>query len=74
MGYYNKRYPSQRAKCFISRMIVRQQQPGTHDAWAQLCISRGASAAQIKPVHTLDTPEKRDFFLQRMNDKETQTI
>ena len=74
MGHYNKRYPSQRAKCFISRMIVRQQQPGTHDAWAQLCISRGASAAQIKPVHTLDTPEKRDFFLQRMNDKETQTI
>ncbi len=74
MGYYNKRYPSQRAKCFISRMIVRQQQPGTHDAWAQLCISRGASAAQIKPVHTLDTQEKRDFFLQRMNDKETQTI
>ena len=74
MGYYNKRYPSQRAKCFISRMIVRQQQPGTHDAWSQLCISRGASAAQIKPVHTLDTQEKRDFFLQRMNDKETQTI
>ena len=73
MGYYNKRYPSQRAKAFISRMIVRQQQPGTHDAWAQLCISRGASAAQIKPVHTLDTAEKRDFFLQRMNDKKTQT-
>ena len=73
MGHYNKRYPSQRAKCFISRMIVRQQQPGTHDAWAQLCISRGASAAQIKPVHTLDTQEKRDFFLQRMNDKKTQT-
>ena len=74
MGHYNKRYPSQRAKCFISRMIVRRQQPGTHDAWAQLCISRGASAAQIKPVHTLDTAEKRDFFLQRMNDIEKQTI
>lgn len=71
MGVCNKRYPSQRAKSYIDRMIVRHQEPGTHDAWAALCIERGASAAQIKPVHSLDTPEKREFFLQRMKSTET---
>ena len=69
MGFCNKRYPSQRAKAFIGRMVVQKQQPGTHDAWSALCISRGASAAQIKPVHSLDNEEKRAFFLQRIEDK-----
>ena len=69
MGFCNKRYPGQRAKAFIGRMIVQKQQPGTHDAWSALCISRGASAAQIKPVHSLDNEEKRAFFLQRIEDK-----
>ncbi len=68
MGHFNKRYTSQRAKAFIGRMVIRHQQPGTHDVWAAQCISRGASAAQIKPVHSLDNPEKREFFLQRMKD------
>ena len=57
---------SQRAKAFIERMVVRIQEPGTHDAWAALCVSRGASAAQVKPVHCPDTPEKREFFLSRI--------
>ena len=69
MGFCNKRYPSQRAKAFIGRMVVRKQTPGTHDAWAAQCIARGASAAQVKPVHSLDNDEKRSFFLQRMEDK-----
>ena len=66
MGRCNKRYSGQRAKQFIDRMIVQIQAPGTHDAWAERCISLGASAAQIKPVHSLDTEEKRDFFLSRI--------
>ena len=66
MGQFNKRYESQRAKAFIERMVVQIQEPGTHDAWAALCVSRGASAAQIKPVHCPDTPEKREFFLSRI--------
>ncbi len=66
IGQCNKRYPSQRAKRFIDRLAVRVQQPGTHKAWAQLCVSRGASPAQIKPVHSLDTDEKREFFLSRI--------
>ena len=69
MGLCNKRYPSQRAKAFIGRMVVKKQQPGTHDAWSALCISRGASAAQIKPVHSLDNEEKRAFFLQRIEEQ-----
>ena len=69
MGHCNKRYPSQRAKAFIGRMVVKKQTPGTHDAWAAQCIARGASAAQVKPVHSLDNDEKRSFFLQRMEDK-----
>ena len=66
MGVCNKRYPSQRAKAFISRLIVQHQQPGTHDAWAARCVEQGASAAQIKPVHSLDNETKREFFLSRL--------
>ncbi len=69
MGRCNKRYPGQRQKMFISRMIVEHQQPGTHDAWAAQCVSRGASMAQVKPVHSLDSDEKRNFFLQRIENK-----
>ena len=71
MGHCNKRYPSQRQKSFIGRMIIRHQKPGTHEAWAARCIERGASAAQVKPVHSLDNEEKREFFLQRIEDTKT---
>ncbi len=66
MGRCNKRYTSQREKAFISKMVVRKQQPGTHSAWAQKCVSQGASAAQIKPVHFIDNESKREFFLSRL--------
>lgn len=66
MGQCNKRYPSQREKKFISRMIIEHQQAGTHDAWAARCIEQGASAAQVKPVHSLDNEAKREFFLSRL--------
>lgn len=66
MGKCNKRYPSQRDKAFISRMIIQKQQPGTHAAWAQHCIDNGASAAQVKPVHFIDNDTKREFFLNRI--------
>lgn len=66
MGKCNKRYPSQRDKAFISRMIVQKQIPGTHSEWARRCISQGASAAQIKPVHFIDNDAKREFFLSRI--------
>lgn len=68
MGKCNKRYPGQREKKFISPLLVRHQKPGTHDEWAQLCISRGASLAQVKPVHSLDNEEKKEFFMSRIVD------
>ena len=66
MGQCNKRYESQRAKSFIGRLTVQMQQPGTHAAWAARCIEKGASAAQVKPVHSLDNEEKREFFLSKI--------
>ena len=66
MGRCNKRYSGQRAKSFISRLVVQRQQPGTHEAWAAHCIAQGASAAQVKPVHSLDNAQKREFFLSRL--------
>ena len=66
MGQCNKRYPSQREKGFIGKLAVRRQLPGTHKQWAERCVSLGASAAQIKPVHSLDNEEKKEFFLSRI--------
>ncbi len=66
MGKCNKRYPSQREKGFIGRLAVQKQIPGTHKQWAERCVSLGASAAQIKPVHSLDNEEKKEFFLKRI--------
>lgn len=66
MGKCNKRYPSQREKGFIGRLAVQKQIPGTHKQWAERCVSLGASAAQIKPVHSLDNDEKKEFFLKRI--------
>ena len=66
MGQCNKRYESQRAKSFIGRLAVQKLQPGTHAAWALRCVDAGASASQIKPVHSLDNPEKKEFYLSRI--------
>ncbi len=66
LGHCNKRYTGQRQKAFIDRLIVRRQIPGTHAAWAQRCVDNGASAAQVKPVHSLDTEAKKEFFLSRI--------
>ena len=66
MGQCNKRYPSQREKGFIGKLAVRRQIPDTHRQWAERCVSLGASAAQIKPVHSLDNEEKKEFFLSRI--------
>lgn len=66
MGQCSKRYTTQRAKGFISPLTVQYQKPGTHKEWADRCISRGASRAQVKPVHSLDNDDKKEFFLARV--------
>ena len=48
------------------RELVQKQIPGTHKQWAERCVSLGASAAQIKPVHSLDNEEKKEFFLSKI--------
>ena len=61
-----KRYGTQRDKAFINRMVIELQQPGTHDAWFNRCVSLGASTTQVKPVHSLDNDTKREFFMSRL--------
>ena len=70
MGDFCKRYTGQREKSFISRLAIQRQIPGTHEMWAKRCIERGASAAQVKPVHSLDNDDKKEFFLSRIIDKQ----
>lgn len=69
MGVCNKRYPSQREKGFISRLVIKKQLPGTHAEWAKRCVAQGASVAQVKPVHSLDNEAKREFFLGRIEEE-----
>lgn len=69
MGECNKRYISQREKGFIGRLTTQKQITGTHKQWAQRCIGLGASPSQIKPVHSLDNEEKKEFFLSKIQTK-----
>ena len=66
IGQCNKRYTTQREKAFIGRLLIRMQEPGTHDEWSKRLIEQGASMAQVKPVHSLDNETKREYFLSRM--------
>lgn len=45
---------------------LENQQPGTHHAWIQAQVDRGAPVGQVKPVRILDTPAKEEFFLSRI--------
>lgn len=49
----------------IDQAAILNQQPGTHAQWRELQLRRGTSANQYKPVHVLNTEEKREFFLSR---------
>ena len=59
----NTRYADMSA--FIGRAVILNQMPGTHAQWREQRLSNGTSAAQYKPVHILNTEEKREFFLSR---------
>ncbi len=49
-------------------IVIRNQLPGTHAAWAERKHGRGAAEYQVKPVRILDTEEKEEFFLSRVAD------
>ncbi len=66
MGYCCKRYPDQRAKLYIGKLVLHTSVPGTHEEWKKACAAKGAYQFQIKPVHSLDNDAKREFFLSRI--------
>lgn len=68
IGECNHRYIFQKDKHDIGSLVIKYQIPGTHYAWIKYCISKGAFDSQIKPVHTLDNEEKKEFFLHRILD------
>ena len=47
----------------LGDLRILNQKPGTHERWKELCISRGTSSNQYKPVHILDSDEKTAFFM-----------
>jgi len=66
MGGFCKRYPGQREKFYIEKLVVQRQKKGTHEEWIQSRAAKGAFALQVKPVHSLDNDTKKDFFLSRI--------
>lgn len=66
----NPRYDSFIGFHEIGPIELKNQQPGTHHAWIQAQIDRGAPSGQIKPVRILDTPVKEEFFLSRVVEDE----
>lgn len=59
----NTRYNDMSA--YLSQAKILNQVPGTHAQWRELRIRNGMNASQYKPVHILDTDEKRNFFISR---------
>lgn len=50
----------------IDPPVIWMQKPGSHQEWWEKKVAAGASADQVKPVKILDTPEKEDFFRERI--------
>lgn len=62
----NPQYLYYEGNDLIEPPVILQQRPGTHDAWKEARIEAGATESQVKPVHILDTDDKREFFLSRI--------
>lgn len=65
----NPQYLYYEGNDLIEPPVILKQQPGTHEEWKQARIEAGASESQVKPVHILDTDDKREFFLSRVVNK-----
>ncbi len=50
----------------IYPITIQNQIPGTHAEWKELRISMGTAPTQVKPVRLLDSDDKIDFFLSRV--------
>lgn len=55
-------------KDLLGTPIISNQKRGTHKEWEKYKASKGAAESQIKPVRHLDTDEKKEFFLSRLEE------
>lgn len=62
----NPQYLYYEGNDLIEPPVILSQQPGTHEAWKQARLEAGASDSQVKPVHILDSDDKLEFFLSRI--------
>lgn len=67
----NVRYKLYKTFREIGRIRIRNQVPGTHAAWVEKQVAKGTPASTVKPVRILDTAEKEEFFLSRIQKNES---
>ena len=58
----------------IGKIEIKNQQPGTHAAWIEKQAEKGTPVSTIKPVRILDTAEKEEFFLSRVQKDESEKL
>lgn len=62
----NPQYLYYEGNDLIEPPVLFAQKPGTHNEWKKSRVAAGATEDQVKPVHILDTDDKREFFLSRV--------
>lgn len=62
----NVRYMLYKMYHEIGKISIRNQIPGTHAAWVEKQAEKGTPVSTVKPVRILDTAEKEEFFLSRV--------
>jgi hypothetical protein len=62
----NPRYAYFTAIKGIGNIAIENLQHGSQEAWADMKVKNGTPVSTVKPVRILDTPEKEEFFLERV--------
>lgn len=62
----NPQYLYYEGNDLIEPPVLLMQKPGSHEEWKRARVAAGATEDQVKPVHILDTEDKREFFLSRV--------
>ncbi|MBO4359421.1 MAG: GH3 auxin-responsive promoter family protein [Eubacteriaceae bacterium] len=66
MRQISKLYDRFRFNLAIGHLGILNQKPGTHEEWRLSRIQKGTAPTQVKPVRILDSPEKEEFFMNRI--------
>ena len=64
----NPRYAGFTEAEFLGKVMIGNLEYGAQQAWADMKVKGGAPVSTVKPVRILDTPEKEEFFLNRLRD------